>query len=362
MRILYLYSNNLNCSDGVLAKIAMQIRQWRDCGHQVQSFLINTGSRKAEAQDGQTVIDRNSLLRKFSRLYRKIVSTNPDIIYCRFEPFKPYFSKVLQRYKVIMEINTDDLKECCLLKKSNLRHWLRYVYNKYTRHLLLDRVSGLVSATVDIVNRPEFVKFHKPIKFIPNSIILDEYPILKKIPAGKLINLVFLFSRSYPWNGLDKLYPLALKTLGLCQFHLIGKIDSEMKFPKNVITHGYLQKKEYHKIIAGCQLGLGPLALHRKEMDNSSPIKVREYLAYGLPIIIAYDDSAFGNSLPYPPWVLKLPNNETNVLENIKVILDFCMAHKNTVLTHEQVSPFIAASRWEKERINFFGQVLEHES
>lgn len=44
-----------------------------------------------------------------------------------------------------------------------------------------------------------------------------------------------------------------------------------------------------------CQVCIGTLALHRKNMTEASPLKTREYLAHGFPVIIGYKDTAFYN-------------------------------------------------------------------
>ena len=59
-----------------------------------------------------------------------------------------------------------------------------------------------------------------------------------------------------------------------------------------------------------CDIGVGGLGLHRKGQYRSMTLKLREYMARGLPFVYAVDDP----SLPEDPaFCLRLPNDESPI-------------------------------------------------
>ena len=67
-------------------------------------------------------------------------------------------------------------------------------------------------------------------------------------------------------------------------------------------------------------VALGSLALHRNKMEETSSLKVREYLAYGLPVILAGRDSDFRTEVPF---ILRLPNCEGSLTPYVELVRSF---------------------------------------
>jgi len=80
--------------------------------------------------------------------------------------------------------------------------------------------------------------------------------------------------------------------------------------PANVVLHGLLDRAEYLPIMVQADVAIGHLAVHRKGLTEISTLKVAEYLAYGIPVILANDEPAFPDGAPF---LLHLPNTEDNV-------------------------------------------------
>ena len=74
------------------------------------------------------------------------------------------------------------------------------------------------------------------------------------------------------------------------------------------------------EILGQAHIGIASLALHRKKMQEASPLKLREYLAAGLPSITAYRDTDFPDGAPF---LLELPNTADNIPENLQAIDSF---------------------------------------
>ena len=77
-----------------------------------------------------------------------------------------------------------------------------------------------------------------------------------------------------------------------------------------VVFHGELHGEALDRVAARCDIGVGGLGLHRKGQYRSMTLKLREYMARGLPFVYAVDDP----SLPEDPAVcLRLANDESPI-------------------------------------------------
>jgi hypothetical protein len=91
-------------------------------------------------------------------------------------------------------------------------------------------------------------------------------------------------------------------------------------------------------------------------MQEACPLKVREYLAYGLPTIIAYEDTDFVGEEPW--FLLRLPNVEENVRNGVDEIRVFVQSVLGRRVPREQVSDRIGARPKEARRIAFLEGVV----
>jgi hypothetical protein len=112
-------------------------------------------------------------------------------------------------------------------------------------------------------------------------------------------------------------------------FDLVGPDRSNVHdaAPANVNAHGYLSRADYEPLLANADVALGTLALRRNTMTEACPLKLREYLAYGIPTIIAYRDTDF----PEPqPFLLNLPNTEGTIEAHLEAVRAFVTRARGT--------------------------------
>jgi len=88
------------------------------------------------------------------------------------------------------------------------------------------------------------------------------------------------------------------------------KTVNDLKIGDNVYFHGPIYGKEIDRIFDSTHIAIGTLALHRKQMKQACPLKVREYTARGIPFVIAYEDVDLEDSLPF---YLRLPAGESPI-------------------------------------------------
>lgn len=97
-----------------------------------------------------------------------------------------------------------------------------------------------------------------------------------------------------PWQGVD----LLLDSLGSCPrdfvLHLAGELSSRdsvaaARDPR-VVVHGSLTQAQMRDLAAVCWAGISSLAIERQGFRTACPLKVREYLSMGLPVVGNHDE------------------------------------------------------------------------
>lgn len=348
MKIAYVIRWDLSTETGVVKKIRDQIQAWLGLGHEVRLFAL---APRAEVWEGLASLDVHVVTsadlwsrgRRARELTGAVRSWGADLVYLRFTTYYSPFAKLMRRVPTVLELNTDDVREYRLYLP---RH--KYLYHLATRGWILKRARGMVCVTNEIADR--YRGYGKPIAVIANGADLASFPILP--PAGNRgVRAVFIGSPDAPWHGVDKVLDLAGRLVDW-RFELIGPTVAAA--PSNVSCHGYLSRSNYESILASADLAIGTLALHRNEMDEACPLKVREYLALGLPCIVGHRDTDFPWTTPF---LLELPNTPDNVIACLQEIRDFGDKVKGVRVPRESVAHLDVAAK-ESRRVRFFAEVL----
>jgi hypothetical protein len=247
----------------------------------------------------------------------------------------------------VIEVNGDDIAELRLLSR-----W-KHAVGLVSRGVLLRAAAGLVFVTDELARSPSFASFGKPSVVIGNGIALSEYPEFPA-PANDRPRLLFLGHPGTPWHGLDHVVELALSARDW-QFDIVGPDATEMRdAPINVTFHGSLEVQDYAPIMRNADVAIGTLGLYRKHMEEASPLKVREYLARGIPTMIAYRDTDF----PAPvPFLLTIQNDPRSIRESGDMIARFVVAVRGTRVPREAISHLDVGPK-EHRRIEFLASIL----
>ena len=365
MRIAYvaLHLEKKFVYGGVGRKIRTHLQIWKDMGHTTQLFLLTPDEIDlpdiSTFQFGSTkkLAPFRILEREFSRswtlgkLIREVAEFQPDIIYLRYGLFANPLQRLFKIAPVVVEINTDDVLE--YQHRGQFFYWL----NRLTRGQILKRASGFIPISREIANLPTVAKFKKSTFVLPNGIDLGAIEPLPA-PSNLKPRLAFVGNAGISWNGVDKLIDFAEKAPDI-QVDIIGyskKDVPDKEIPENVALHGFVSIERVREILSRADVASGTLALHRKQLEENSALKVREALAYGLPIILAYYDSdVSGKNFEF---VLQIPNNEENVVENTELIRDFVYRMVGERVKRELIAPLIDQRIKEKKRLEYFKQIL----
>lgn len=346
---------------GVQKKIQRQIEHWRRAGHEVQCFFMVPHGSKLPSR--YALWKRCNLLNPTLALLLSVRAYRPDCIYMREDtlPVSRFLRFLFWRKKIILEINsnydTEGKLDYAFSFKAKRNFWINYAINHFFYH----RIAGIVSVSYELLQLPLFLR-HKQKIVIPNTIDVDRVTIQKCHNVTLPIGLVFIGSPNQPWHGIDKIIQLARRLGDDFHIHLVGPQEKDIAIfnpPSNVIAYGYLT--DYADVLYKSHIAIGTLALHRKEMNEASPLKVREYLACGFPIIIGYEDSAFKNVPQLPDFVLSLPNTEDSIesQESIEKIRIFCLKNFDRIISHNEVKDFIDSNIFEKKRISFIKECVK---
>lgn len=350
MRIAYFAHLNDGHGSGVVAKIAAQVERWRAEGHVVRVFLATRDPDPTwAAAFGHVSIARYegpaSRLRAMTRLVRAMRRFDPSVVYMRWDLFYPPMLWFPATAPLIAEVNTDDLAENALGSRP------RALYNRLTRGLILRRVAALVFVTSELADRPAFQRASVRHAVITNGVDLADYPVLDP-PTGGPPRLVFVGTGDVAWHGVDKVGRLAALRPDW-QFDIVGVARPAAFDIPNVTWHPSLDRPRLLEVMARADVGIGTLALHRKDLDEGSPLKVREYLAVGLPVLYGYHDPDADDLGPY---VLRIDNTETSIEDAIDRIDAFVCGARGVRVPRSSVAHIDAAVK-EGQRLALFAGV-----
>lgn len=355
MQIAYYAHVNDARRSGVLLKIAGQIREWRAAGHDVRLFVLtrDTDDPWTEAI-GDVVIARYAgalaRIRAVATLVGAIRAYKPKLVYMRWELFYPPLVLLPVRVPLVLEINTDDKGEDAWAGRG------RRAYQMLTRWILMRKARAFVFVTSELSKSESFKGFKARHRVVTNGVDLDAYPILPAA-TGSEPRLVFVGTAGQPWHGVDKLLKFAPLRPDW-QFDIVGMdsdiMDPDAAVPPNLVFHGALDRAGVVEKLAAADVGIGTLALHRKAMDEACPLKVREYLAMGLPVLYGYEDpDADGLS----PYTLRIPNTETNLTDAIDAIDAFVTRSRGVRIPREAVAHIDIRVK-EEQRMALFDELV----
>ncbi|MGF9964012.1 glycosyltransferase [Bacillus rhizoplanae] len=372
MKIAYIFRNNSVKLDGVNKKVLNTVLEWRKLNIDAKIFVL--------VDNEQKVLEEYKIHSNFIEIIRfknmidfvinkNLLSTisnwHPDAIYVR--GIDIYFSSsarnLLKSHKVVQEIHTNDVTERKeVIKESVKKMKLSKILTNSLYLLFRDQFLKNVAGVVVLNNElKKILPPGLPMTVIGDGINLDIGSLShnKSSYTCSEYNIVFMGTHKHPWYGLEKVIKIA-NYIPNCNFHIIGLEEQDFKeyhiVNNNIKFHGFLDTKAYQSILQMCDVAIGSLSLYENNMTEGSPLKGREYLAFGLPCIIGYKDTDFFDRTP--EFLLELPSSPRNVDDNLDRIKDFILRAKSIVINKEDIK-HLDYSVKEKKRINFIQSLIE---
>lgn len=368
MKIAYLTHEEISRPSGVTNKMNGQIMQWKEKGIQTKLFSLKSSHSDSPVTESEILSVCTS--KKFSRkylamarsviqLHKKLSLFQPDIIYTRALLYVPNLISTLKHAApYVVEINSNDVAE--LKTFSRVGHW----YNLLTRDLFFKNAAAFVCVSQELSRIEPFAKYRKPTLVIGNGIDTQKYKsILSTAPAEGPCRFVFIGTPGQSWHGIDKIGVLA-SALPEEHFTIIGltpqELEKELRFtvPSNLEAIGYLDDHASSVAIASAHIGIGTLSLYAKGLEEASALKVRQYLALGLPVILGCKDTDLSSHSE--PFILELPNTPDNISAHIEDIKRFSISARDIerTLIRDFAARVLDTRVKEKQRIDFLHSVI----
>lgn len=347
MKIAYVTFERPEPRKGSGKKIYEQARIWRTHGHEVRHFVLAPPGEDPPAEHTEHIFDRRvgkpmiSAVWYSRQLRHHLARWNPDLVYAREMIWWPGAVNALNGAPLVLEFNSLALSEY----RRNSR--LKYLLHRATRGFLPGISSGLISVSREI-------DAELPFNGIPRTVISNGYNLdavtPRTVPTNARPQIIFVGSAGQYWNGEDKIPRLA-HSLPECDFHVVQADFQAPQLP-NLVAHGALYGEALARLYRNMDVGLGTLALHRKRMQEASPLKTREYLAYGIPVIGGYEDTDLDGADCY----LRIDNTENNVDTEVSRIRRFVQKWKGRTLHRSEIEAKISSRIKELARLAFFEQ------
>lgn len=352
MKLAYVAWIPVSEESGVLKKVVDQLGRWRAGGHEVSLFALGRGT---ESWQGAADLDVHlypakrapSWFLQAERLVSDVLRWRPDVVYHRFNVYFPALERLMRRCPTVVELNTLDVPEYRATMSPP-----RFAYHRATRGRIFRHAQGLVAVTDEIARHAGAAR--APRVVIPNGVDLSAIEGVAWTPHERPALLFLGANPADSWHGLDKLFAIA-GAMPEIDVHVVGPLTTRTLVPPNVRLHGFLERPRYRPLVAASDVGVGPLALHRKQMQEACPIKIREYLAMGLPAVTAYRDPDFPAA--GAPFLLELPNQEDNVASARDQLRAFIERWRGRRVARAEIA-HLDSSRKEATRLEFLARVL----
>lgn len=341
---------------GVGKKIKTQISVWREAGHKVTLFSL-TPAEIPFPEECQILFDAKTSLFKreasrassLMRLLDAVRSYQPNIIYLRFGLYSFPLHRLFKIAPTVLEVNSDDRVEYST--RGKLFYWL----NRLTRGLIFTPAAGIVTPTRELTDIYALKKDQSSV-VISNGVDMTSVEILPPPKNNKPV-LTLVGSPGMNWHGTDKLIRFAQENSDIL-VNIVGYTaqDVDMPIPPNVTMYGYLSYAQIREVLIQTDVACGTLALHRKNMQEACPLKVREAVLYGLPLLLGYYDTDLSDL--NLPSILQIPNTEDNLITHADQIRKFAYEMKGKRLDFNSVAPYLDQRKKEEARLVFFEKVI----
>ena len=270
-----------------------------------------------------------------------------DVIILRYPKADKSGIKFYKENNVISEHHGDEYTELRFEGKNSkfilfkLFKYLRAFLEKHYGPKVLNYAKGIIAMNSEIAQiQLARINNNIPAISVPNGISVSETPFSKfKTFSGDKLDIIFPAGHNLFFHGIDRLVKSAENYKGSVKIkiHLLGDfIGSKIIKSPFIEYHGILAGDEYNNILSQMHLGVSTLALFRKETNNSSSLKTRDFTARGLPFIMAYQDTDFTSQPPKNKFFLSFPNNES--LLDFEEIINFA---KEVSAKKEEISSYM---------------------
>lgn len=296
---------------GVINKIYGQINAFKNLNIEIDSAHMEDGHVciNTKKQDYKVSKPSNFFFHRYLRKAYGDELCKYDFAYIRFSRGDFEYYKLIKylssnNVKVIVEIPTYPYRQQFEYKdiKNQIYNFFDWIIWKIIRSYVYR-----ISTTNDF----DYIEKIKCVK-ISNGIDLDKIKMVKGNNTDDVIKLVGVANIS-KWHGYDRVikgladYYKNHDNNRKVEFYIIGEgrekknledLTEKLDLKDKVFFLGVKSGEELDNEMDNMHIGVSSLALHRAG-GGHDPIKSKEFLGRGLPILLAYDDKLIDMSLEY---------------------------------------------------------------
>lgn len=239
------------------------------------------------------------VLRNYSSIY--------DVIVLRYMPVDPFLVFYKQDRAALISVHHTKEEGAIRASYLGLKGRILSVCDNFAFFVGARRFSAVVGVTPEIVEYElRRARRDLPTFVLPNGIDFSRFQVVDDRRLGS-IKLVFVATFFFKWHGLRSL----LSSIASCskvddfELHLVGEVSVEDVCYihecgiKNIKLHGVVDISTLRDILALADVGLSSFGLGEKGVQQACTLKVREYLASGVPVFAGYDDIGLPDNFPF---------------------------------------------------------------
>jgi glycosyltransferase involved in cell wall biosynthesis len=247
-----------------------------------------------------------------------------------------YFTKKFNK-KIVFEHNSKELEELCFnienkryapfsIIPSRFFYW--YQEKKYPiyaeKNLFREITAHACAGSCVTTEIAEYEKQRNPdYKTFVSSNFYDfsNIPLATSHYNGtEILSLGMIVTTMAPWYGLDRLlrsfapfqkkYKLVIAGVSDTD-QKIKKLITEYKISENICFLGKINKNQLVSFYNSVHVCFGSLGLYNLNLNYASTLKVKESLAFGIPVVVGYKEEDFTSYKDFLPFYVQLSNDDS---------------------------------------------------
>ena len=308
MRVLHV-AGQLRSSPGILRQMEWEQQAADSLGFDWQSLLMRPVGVSESASPilheldlGRSGHDFRTWIAFRRRYYRYIAELRPrpDVILLRHNVHDPLQARFVARTRNVVTVHhaIEDAEFKALGgRTAGLKSMLEHRFGGAT----LRNVFGICGVTPEILR-------HEVARSSRADVATFVYP------NGRLLNsesppdqrdglrLVFVASEFAPWQGLEDLIESVVSSTDEFALDVVGQLSASQRLAcsrdSRIVDHGLVDKVELSRILGSASAGIAAMRVDNKGLTQACTLKVRDYLAAGVPVVSGHDD-VFPDDFPF---------------------------------------------------------------
>ncbi|MCF0132137.1 MAG: hypothetical protein HUJ71_10395 [Pseudobutyrivibrio sp.] len=351
--LLYIALTDLkDKSDGVAQKVINQSRAFYNNGYDVDVIAYANDAVGLYQRNDFDMVKSVSGTHRFRQrtlfnYARELCGMQYDTVYIRFPKVTPYMISALSAHhkagaKVVVEFASYPLQ---WHKPTSFKVWASQRYYRFFDHILGGRLHHVADKAL-VIGQKVDKAYGITATNIPNGAELSKIPLRVPSEPGNELHIVFSAS-FYMYQGADRLIE------GIAEYEkhrtdddirvyaeLLGdgpeyaryqRLVEENGLQELVRFHGFLSGNDYDEIFDCCQMAAGAMAPHRADIPTGSALKIKDYMARGIPFFYCYEEIGLPEDYPYG---LRLVSEDTPM--DIPRLIEFYNTYKDK---QEDIAP-----------------------